>query len=381
MSVIVVKSETNEYRILVKAGDEELARQEAIKAAISAEEARLSAIAAVASEQVATEKAAQTVEDAASALASKVDAESAATASGGFASDSNVSALASEVARVASVAAQGIATTQAQNSSTSAGQSAESATDAADSSSLITNKAEVNITTAGNVLRADGTLFKSVSEVEFLRSRAAFVRSFAGTGINIDKLVYWDNFIRPNSSSLGIADSGQAYQTLNGAGWVITGNEATGIEGSISAIPLTNVGTRNAFISRTLMRNGPPNFNRRAGVGFFIDKDNFISLTSTRYECIIVKKTLGVDSIIASILYSNNNFNGIDFIDSQIDFTFRIYSNSARTLVFLQSDFLNISQVYNLNDTSYFNQINFYGFVSNDSTAGDIISSSLVKDL
>jgi surface protein len=128
MSVIVVKSETNEYRILVKAGDEELARQEAVKAAISAEEARLSAIAAGDSEQVATEKAAQSLEDAAEALASKVDAESAATASEGFATDSNDSAVASEVARLASVAAQGIATTQAQNSSTSAGQSAESAT-------------------------------------------------------------------------------------------------------------------------------------------------------------------------------------------------------------------------------------------------------------
>ena len=71
MSVIVIKSATTEYRILVKAGDEELARQEAVKAAISAEEARLSAIKAGASEQVATQKAAQTVEDAASALASK----------------------------------------------------------------------------------------------------------------------------------------------------------------------------------------------------------------------------------------------------------------------------------------------------------------------
>ena len=78
MSVIVIKSETTEYRILVKAGDEELARKEAVKAAISAEEARISAIAAGESEQVATEKAAQALEDAAQALASKQDAESAA---------------------------------------------------------------------------------------------------------------------------------------------------------------------------------------------------------------------------------------------------------------------------------------------------------------
>jgi len=127
MSVTANNSQNTEYRILVKLGDEELARQDAVKAAISAEAARLSAIAAGDSEQVATEKAVQTLEDAASALASKEDAESAATDSGGFASASNVSALASQVARVASVSAQGIATTQAQNSSTSAGQSDASA--------------------------------------------------------------------------------------------------------------------------------------------------------------------------------------------------------------------------------------------------------------
>ena len=137
MNVIVIKSETTEYRILVKAGDEELARQEAVKAAISAEAARLSAIASGDSEQVAIEKAAQALEDAASALASKEAAEGGATASGGFASDSNASAVASEVARLASVAAQGIATTQAGNSSASAGQSAASAAAAEDAKNIV----------------------------------------------------------------------------------------------------------------------------------------------------------------------------------------------------------------------------------------------------
>ena len=127
MSVIVINSETTGYRILVKAGDEELARQEAVKAAISAEAARLSAIDAGASEQVATQKAAQTVEDAASALASKVDAESAVTASGGFATASGEFATDSNAAKVLSEAAKVIAIEEAGKSGTSAGQSAGSA--------------------------------------------------------------------------------------------------------------------------------------------------------------------------------------------------------------------------------------------------------------
>jgi hypothetical protein len=127
MSVKVIKSETTEYRILVKAGDEELARQAAVKAAISAEAARLLAIAAEDSEQVATEKADQTVEDAASALASKQDAESAATASEGFATASGEFATDSNAARLLSEAAKVIATQQATISTDKAGQSAASA--------------------------------------------------------------------------------------------------------------------------------------------------------------------------------------------------------------------------------------------------------------
>ena len=127
MSVTANNSQNTEYRILVTAGGEELARQEAVKAAISAEAARLSAIDAEESEQVATEKAAQTVEDAASALASKLDAEISATASGGFATNSGISASASNTAKGLSEAAKEISIEEAGKSSTSAGQSAGSA--------------------------------------------------------------------------------------------------------------------------------------------------------------------------------------------------------------------------------------------------------------
>jgi hypothetical protein len=212
MSVIVINSETTGYRILVKAGDEELARQEAVKAAISAEAARLSAIDAGASEQVATQKAAQTVEDAASALASKVDAESAVTASGGFATASGEFATDSNAAKVLSEAAKVIAIEEAGKSSTSAGQSAGSATAAEVAKNQILNKAEVNITTVGNILRSDGTLFKSISEVEFLRNKEAFARSFVSERRG-NELVAFDNFTRPNGA-LVLSDNGLAYQSF-----------------------------------------------------------------------------------------------------------------------------------------------------------------------
>ena len=205
MSVKVIKVETNEYRILVKAGDEELARKEAIKAAISAEAARLSAIAAGDSEQVAIEKAAQASVDAASALASKVDSESAATASG-------VSATASELANELSVAAKVIAIEEAGKSFVSATESAESATAAEAASALITNKAEVNITNEGNILRADGTAFKSISEVEFLQNKDAFASSFVSEKRG-NELVAFDNFTRPNGA-LVLSDNGLAYQSF-----------------------------------------------------------------------------------------------------------------------------------------------------------------------
>jgi hypothetical protein len=298
MSVIVVKSETNEYRILVKAGDEDLARQEAVKAAISAEAARISAIAAGDSEQVATEKAAQTVEDAASALASKQASESAATASEGFATDSNDSAVASEVARLASVAAQGIATTQAQNSSISAGQSAASAAAAAASSALITTKAEVNIVTAGNVLRADGTLFKSISEVEFLRSKTPFSRSILGALFNSKNIYGWDSFDRPNTvSGLGNADSGQAWETIGGSVKII--NKYANINNyNFALIPIQG-GT-----SQRIIFGGATEFgnNRSIIAVFYKNQNECLLFRYNAYQLWVQKRVNGVFTDIISIV-------------------------------------------------------------------------------
>jgi hypothetical protein len=106
-----------------------------------------------------------------------VDAESAATASGVSATDSGISATGSELAKGLSEAAKVIAIEEAGKSFVSAGESAASAAASEAAKNQILNKAEINTVTAGNILRADGTLFKSISEVEFLSDYEKFERS------------------------------------------------------------------------------------------------------------------------------------------------------------------------------------------------------------
>jgi len=234
----------------------------------------------------------------------------------------------------------------------------------------------------GNVLRGNGTAYAAISEVEFMRVKSPFLKSHLATDINFDKLIYWDNFIRADAVSLGTADSGQVYQNLNGAGFQITGNEATGQAFSITAIPIISAGAITSYISKVLLRNSPPNSATASGFGFLIDKDNYIAALSTRNEINITKRTAGVDTAVASISYLNNGITGIDRVNSQFDFTFRIYSNSARTIIEIQSDRLNISNSYNINDVAYFNNVNFFGLINPaTNNQGNIISAKLIKDL
>jgi hypothetical protein len=343
MSVIVIKSETTGYRILVEAGDEELARQEAVKAAISAEAARLSAIDAEESEQVATEKAAQALEDAASSLASKQDAEIAAIASEGFATDSGISATASNTAKGLSEAAKVIAIEEAGKSFVSAGQSAGSATAAAASSALITNKVEVNVTTAGNILRADGTLFKSISEVEFLRSKDAYRRAPDSKFFDNKQLIAWDNFDRPNEKPVIQSDSGHPYSIFrtNIIGEVLDksfggGDSSAFFETSalITISPTKNIGLEFSFV-RTV------NGGTSAGIAIVKDNLNYFYFgrrfnstniifpelpNSSNYRLIVVIN--GVATILGEIfaynLYAFGNNDG--FFNSRINFVIK-YGN------------------------------------------------------
>ena len=344
MSVIVIKSETTEYRILVKAGDEELARKDAVKAAISAEAARVSAIAAGIAEQVAIQKAAQTVEDAASALASKQEAESAASASGGFATDSGISATASNTAKLLSEAAKEISIEEAGKSSTSAGPSAASAAAALASSSLITNKAQVNITTAGNILRADGTLFKSISEVEFLRNINAYRRAPDSKFFDNKQLIAWDNFDRPDVAPVIESDSGHPYSIFktNIIGQVLNKSFGGGDSGQfetsarITIVPTKNIGLEFSFQRNTLS-------NSFAGIAIIKDNLNYFLFArpannsglftevsfSKDYRLIVVIN--GVSTVLAEIIQNDlyQFLTNDGFSNSRISFVIK-YGNRGR---------------------------------------------------
>jgi hypothetical protein len=358
MSVIVIKSETTGYRILVKAGDEELARQEAVKAAISAEAARLSAIDAGASEQVATQKAAQTVEDAAEALASKQEAESAATDSGGFATNSGISATNSNTAKGLSEAAKVIAIEEAGKSSTSAGQSAASAAAAAASSELITNKAEVNIVTDGNILRANGTLFKSISEVEFLRNKDAFAKSYISALFDSSEVLAFDSFNRADGP-IGIADSGQTWEYFGSvvADFVINGNRAKLSSPNISGNLLTGIDLGQNY--QIISVRGKVN-RRSSSLGLFLGlNSNFYYYLELDTNFIQLAKSVnGVNTIIKFVAFSNT-------IDTSFNIELRIIRTATKLTIFVDSNIgVLFSPINADSDYAIFTHVRFAGISS-----------------
>jgi len=231
----------------------------------------------------------------------------------------------------------------------------------------------------GNILRGNGTTYVAVTEVDFMRVKSPFLKSHLATDINFDKLIYWDNFIRANSASLGTADSGQLYANLEGSGFQISNNEAIGATASITAIPLVAQNATTSYVANVLLRNTPLSASSPTGFGYFINANNHISFRVSRNNFMVWKRTNGVDSII----FSTGNPSGVslgNFPAVGLDVTFRIYSTSVNTLLLLQSKFLNITQFIDLNDNTYFNAINHFGLISS-AAVGNIISANLIKDI
>jgi hypothetical protein len=253
-----VTAQTTEVKVFVRTGDEELSRQFALASQASAIAAGESETNAGASEQVATEKAAQTAEDAAEALASKLASESASTTSTEQAVLSASARNEAEAAKLASQDSEDVSTEQALISTTKATESAASATAAEAAKNQIVDKAEINIVTAGNVLRADGSLFKSVSEVEFLRNINAYRRAPNSKFFDNKQIIAWDNFDRPNQSPLIESDSGHTYSIWKGdtIGRVFDNNyfgNGTWVESTaLITFPATkNIGVEFSFLRST----------------------------------------------------------------------------------------------------------------------------------
>jgi hypothetical protein len=175
--VISVNQVSQAFTVVVKQGDDATANQAAARAAASAAAALAAEAVVLLAEQVTIDNAIQSVEAAAGSLASKIESESASATSTEQAILSASARNEAEAAKLAAQDSEDVSTEQAIISTNKAIESTASASSAAASSALITNKTEVNITTAGNILRADGTLFKSVSEVEFLANYEKFEKS------------------------------------------------------------------------------------------------------------------------------------------------------------------------------------------------------------
>jgi len=335
--------------------------------------------------------AATALEAAARAELAETQAETAAANSETAAANSETAKTQAETAAANSETAKTQAETAAANSETAAANAlasqnsaTTSASEALASKNEIVSKIAFTGAVTGDLLERNAVgvyVPKSLQAIN--QNKTPFLKSGI-VDCNINKLLFWDNFIRPNSSSLGVSDSGHPYQNLQGAGWLIESNEAKGQTSSISALSLADkFKVTTAYICQILFRNSPPTFGTRSGVAYFIDINNFIALSTTRNELVITKRTNGVDTTVVSISYAFSGvFAGISYVNSQLDFKFRIYSNSARTIIFLSSELLNISNSYDISDVSYYQNINHFGFINfGTSLSGNIINFKLIQDI
>jgi len=257
---------------------------------------------------IATNQANASIQSAAESLVSKNQSESASITSTDQAILSASARNKSEADKIAAKESEEEATRQAVISTEQASDSSTSKTQSEAARDEILNKAEVNITTAGNILRADGTLFKSISDVEFLRNKAAFAKSFLGGMLNLDFLRVFDSFDRPDSANLGVTDSGATIVKLKGtSGNIINKTCRITTAGDINAVPVNITNTErcrvrvfsNILVGESASVN--PFFNTR----FFILKDayNGFSFFANSISFGIVKTKNGESTFLTASTY------------------------------------------------------------------------------
>ena len=156
-----------------------------------------------------------------------------------------------------------------------------------------TAEAEINITTAGNILRADGLIYKAVNETTFLQSKVPFERSVS---VDPELLIVWDNFNRPNGA-VGVADSGQTYSFISGSDISILNKTLTsGSSGGVLKIDLPSFEFYEIQCSLKNREGSPASFFH----GFIIGKDidNWVGINFARNTGQIIKKIAGVETVI-----------------------------------------------------------------------------------
>jgi hypothetical protein len=147
-------------------------------------------------------------------------------------------------------------------------------------------------------LRADGTKFKSISEVEFLRSKTPFSKSILGSLFNTKNTYAWDAFNRPNTvSGLGNLDSGQAWEKIGSSGRII--NTYANINNYDFALIPTQGGS-----SQRIIFGGATEFgnNRSIIAVFYKNQNECLLFRYNAFRIAIQKQVNGVFTDIISII-------------------------------------------------------------------------------
>ena len=95
-------------------------------------------------------------------------------------------------------------------------------------------------------MRADGTVFKSISEVEFLRSKQIFQKSPLSAETDTAQIIHWDtSFGKTDQNPYTTSDSGATYQRLLGTGNLQISNNKISVTNAndIWSIPTGGVGS------------------------------------------------------------------------------------------------------------------------------------------
>jgi len=178
----------------------------------------------------------------------------------------------------------------------------------------ILDKAEINLTTAGNILRADGTTYKAVNETSFLQSKVPFENSFLAGFNNLKLIQIYDSFNRPNSSNLGFTDSGHEIIKLKGTSGNILNNTCRITNsGDINGVEVNITNTSRVKIN--VISNIPIFSATTSGLGInsfiYILKDinNGVVLSATSQFIIISKLVNGVITNLSSVIYIANDPN------------------------------------------------------------------------
>jgi hypothetical protein len=162
----------------------------------------------------------------------------------------------------------------AANTATTAANTARDAANVA--ADNINNRIQLNNRAAGNILRANGTVFESVPEVEFLRNINSYNRAPDSKFFDNKQLVAWDNFNRVNTNPVVITDSGHPYSLWRGTtrgevlNSVYTGSGNFVESSSIFTIP----NTKNIGIEFSMMRSTLG--GQMTGIAIVKDDNNYI---------------------------------------------------------------------------------------------------------